>query len=376
MHHGSLAGEGQRSAAQPIGGDRPSTGRRGERRVLREDVWQALPRDEESARRRTLGLIARAAFDSDDHPAAARADAYRQLLTAQARSLPLAEPFRARAVVYSLGDLRVGLFDAVPHRFERDRAKIAFDGIDEVAVHHVVRGHAEGSFDGSDATLAEGDVCCIDLARPATLEERGPTRAIRVSLRRRVAMEVLPGVDGLHGASIDRRGAETYLHVLYDLVPRLDTLPASEASRHAAELLGGLARCLEVAAAPPDSLGKKHRAMLDFIDSHVADRRLAPDFIAGSLRISRTTLFSAFRDWGGVERAIMQRRLDRARILLLQPGPRPSVARLARLCGFASPEHFARVFRLRYGSSPSRYDAGGDAPRPSITAPSGGASDD
>lgn len=53
---------------------------------------------------------------------------------------------------------------------------------------------------------------------------------------------------------------------------------------------------------------------------------------------------------------IATRRVERARDLLAADGPdRPTVAEVARRCGFADASHFGRRFRQAYGTSPGAW---------------------
>jgi len=52
---------------------------------------------------------------------------------------------------------------------------------------------------------------------------------------------------------------------------------------------------------------------------------------------------------------VLARRLDRAREQLLDPQRRgTTVAETAYHCGFASPSHFSRAFKQRFGITPTQ----------------------
>jgi AraC-like DNA-binding protein len=65
---------------------------------------------------------------------------------------------------------------------------------------------------------------------------------------------------------------------------------------------------------------------------------------------------------------IRERRLDGARRALLATGRRTSVADIAARWQFADGGHFARLFRHRYGQTPTEYARAAEAPAP-VTAP-------
>src|SRR5690606_8530599 len=89
------------------------------------------------------------------------------------------------------------------------------------------------------------------------------------------------------------------------------------------------------------------------IEQRLLDPSLTVDAIAIDAGASRTTLYRAFADHGGVQRRIQTLRLDRARMALRRRvGRSPTVSEIAYRHGFASDAHFNRLFRARFGHSP------------------------
>ena len=111
--------------------------------------------------------------------------------------------------------------------------------------------------------------------------------------------------------------------------------------------------------------GTVRRSAADYVERRLADRELPLDIdaIARAAGVSRSTLYRAFDGEGGVNRYIQDRRLHHARSALRRrQGATPTIADIAHDYGFASPGHFSRLFRARYGYSPS--DVGGsEAPQ-------------
>ena len=91
-----------------------------------------------------------------------------------------------------------------------------------------------------------------------------------------------------------------------------------------------------------------------YIRANLADPRLSPARIADALHVSRRTLYAALSpDDDGVAAEIRGQRLERARAILLDPSQKRSVAEVAATVGLPNPAHFSRIFRSRYGLSPS-----------------------
>ncbi|RZJ24664.1 MAG: AraC family transcriptional regulator, partial [Brevundimonas sp.] len=84
------------------------------------------------------------------------------------------------------------------------------------------------------------------------------------------------------------------------------------------------------------------------------------DALATAAGVSRATLYRAFDGDGGVNRYIQDRRLHHARLALRsRRAGRPTISSIADDFGFASASHFGRLFRARYGYSPSEVEAPG-----------------
>ena len=93
-------------------------------------------------------------------------------------------------------------------------------------------------------------------------------------------------------------------------------------------------------------------AAATFIRANLADPALSASRVAAALGVSERQVSRIFSAHGGVARWITDERLERARVVLASPGQR-SVSQVARQCGFGSQSYFARVFKQRFGTSPS-----------------------
>ncbi len=91
---------------------------------------------------------------------------------------------------------------------------------------------------------------------------------------------------------------------------------------------------------------------IDYIEANLAED-LSIAAIANVAGMSPSWFQSAFRAFTGqpVFAYVRARRLERARLLLA--GPRLSLSQIAFACGFSSHSHMSRLFRARFGASPS-----------------------
>lgn len=92
----------------------------------------------------------------------------------------------------------------------------------------------------------------------------------------------------------------------------------------------------------------------DYIATNLHDPSLGVDTLAAVFDVSRATLYRHFEKEGGVARTIRNLRLDRCFFELAGAKPsRGQVSAVARRWQFTDPKHFNRLFRDRFGLSPS-----------------------
>jgi AraC-like DNA-binding protein len=101
------------------------------------------------------------------------------------------------------------------------------------------------------------------------------------------------------------------------------------------------------------------RTAVEFIERRLQAMQLPIDIdaVASAGGVSRATLYRAFDGEGGVNTYIQDRRLHHARSALRRRNAAsPTVAHISEEFGFASSSHFSRLFRARYGYSPSEVE--------------------
>ena len=94
-----------------------------------------------------------------------------------------------------------------------------------------------------------------------------------------------------------------------------------------------------------------------FVRRNIADQDLSPDMIAEACGISKRYLHELFKDMNcTVSHFIREERLIAARAMLGMPAA-GSIAEIAYSFGFADQAQFSRLFRDRFGLTPSGYRA-------------------
>lgn len=106
--------------------------------------------------------------------------------------------------------------------------------------------------------------------------------------------------------------------------------------------------------------GQLARAILRRIESDFADTELTPERVANDLGISRRYLQVLLAGTGtSFVQELNAARLDRASDLLTDPRAASlSLGDIAFRCGFLDPGYFARLFRKRFGMTPSQWREG------------------
>ncbi|HWJ70777.1 MAG TPA: helix-turn-helix transcriptional regulator [Sphingobium sp.] len=120
-----------------------------------------------------------------------------------------------------------------------------------------------------------------------------------------------------------------------------------------------IASLLVLAGTPPAGLPKRHPAAEARLAGLIRDQAHDPDFdaagAAAALGLSKRSLhLLCARSGASFGARLMAQRLERAKAMLADPRQRAvPVGEIAWRCGFVDQGHFARRFRMRFGTAPS-----------------------
>ena len=259
---------------------------------------------------------------------------------------------------------------ATPRKFNREKSHYARDGLDMVSLTLMVGPDVQHQFGtaGQSVIVGPGQILVRDFTQPATAVWRRPSRSLNLCLPR-LTVEAAVGdkVKHLHGTVLSRAGLspmlETQLLALGNIAPHL-TRPVRAAALDATvELAASVLRC-ELGARLEDDANNAglFAAAKVFIQRHLASHRLNAELIARQLGCSRAHLYRVFASRGEtVAHYLRELRLRRARDLLAgHTEDKTRIGDLAYRCGFDDPVHFTRLFRQRFGLTPSALKASGD----------------
>ena len=221
-----------------------------------------------------------------------------------------------------------------------------------------------GDADGRSIRAAPGAVQLRDLSRPAA--SRLDLVDVTTLIAARTVVPACLFARESHGTVIPPEAPGARLLTAH--LTSLDQLAASltgeevEAAIQAALLIAARVTGFDARLSSSEVAALQRsvrRVAKEFIEKRLAagDAAIAIDAVAKAAGVSRTSLYRAFDEEGGVSRHIQDRRLHHARRALRQrSGPSPTIADIAYTYGFASPSHFSRQFRARFAYSPSEVE--------------------
>ena len=266
--------------------------------------------------------------------------------------------FYSRTTAWRFGPSSLARGFSSAQTLSRGSDEIRRSGLDHISIVVGFAG-SRGDSDGRQTIAEPGAVQFRDLSRPAA------TRVERIDLinlvtprtsvpswllGRRVHGLVLPP------NSPGGRLVASHLNTLVEVAASLsedEGVAAVEATFIIAERFLGQAGTITPLQTGAIQRTIRQRAMQIF-DAHVADPTLDVAAVASRIGVSRSALYRAFEEMGGVQNYVIQRRLDRAYAMLrIDGGARASIEAVADQHGFSSRARFTRAFVDRFGFPPT-----------------------
>ncbi|MEE1758409.1 MULTISPECIES: helix-turn-helix domain-containing protein [unclassified Streptomyces] len=259
-----------------------------------------------------------------------------------------------------LGDLRLADIRGNEHVIERTPRTCRALPKDSVFLSLLTAGQAVFFHEGGCLTPQAGDLILYDTRRAYLFGFPSPMRQLLVDIpretfaRRCASQEVSAPL--LFGRASAAEGAlvSTLGAVLADWATgrRGDEPVSTEAT--VLDLVRTLAQPRLGGGSGAPAAVSRLAVAKDYVDRHLADPQLSAERVAAAIGVSARHLSRVFQPTGtSPSRHILERRLDKAREELADPGSRHlTVAEVAHHWGFASQAHFTRVFRSRFGRTP------------------------
>ncbi len=280
-------------------------------------------------------------------------------------------PFRIQSTMWPLDEMILSQNWLDPLVATRDDRKVKARPADHYMAFIPLSGTMDSVIGGIRATCGPGQILVNDFSQPSVTISSGA--AVLVLAVSRAFLDGATG--GVHAHGILPSTGET--RILIDFLQSLTTrLPQTRmgsvptVSRIVRDLLAMAIRAGGApAASPPRSTGVRAR-----VRRHIA--ALPPGEIdvpalMKDLGLSRSTLFRAFRQDGGVLCYDRQRRLRMLhRLLVEEARDARSIAELGLDCGFRDMPALSRQFRAQFGYTMSDLRRHADHPVTPVSTPS------
>jgi len=258
------------------------------------------------------------------------------------------------------GQLRLCLVSMGSHKVAQACTAEASAGVPMLKFLFQEEGNATVRQGGLENRVQAGQWCAI--RKDISYEIDAPSHSRQLSLT--VPCELVPGprrgIQWWRQSRSYLRGAAQILHASSSA----SVLSGGGLSQRNCEQLGGqLAQMVEMTLGSdsqdsfPDLREERRRAVLEFIDSRLAEPDLGVGQIAHEFGCSSRTIHKLFEgEAHTVGRAIWERRLGRCRHDMIDPSlASRSITEIAHHWGFSDSQHFSRAFKSRFGITPREY---------------------
>jgi AraC-like DNA-binding protein len=317
--------------------------------------------------RRRAGTVGQR-FTTDDVAATERLDYWRDAICDVFVQLDCTSArrrgFYGHVSSEALESVSLSVVDADGQHVVRGRRQLAKASEDDFLLSVQMHGTGMVRQDGRDAPLRRGAMALYASTRPYELIFPGPFRQLVLQLPRTVLSQVIADPDALTATALSPEAPETRLlgAFLAELQASATMLSPASRAHVASSVVQSLAAALATlpSAAPPrgfDGRAQARSRICAYVEAHLDEPALSPASIAAALGFSRQHLHRLFAAGDeSLDRRIWRSRLERVRTDLANPAlAHFSIADVASRRGFTSPEHFSRVFRAHYGTTPSAY---------------------
>lgn len=270
------------------------------------------------------------------------------------------EDFAATGDVAVLGGVVVTYAGGSARTLKRSLSRIAGDNVNALAVGILLEGVITGIAGEREFSVSPGEILLIDMQQASTMTLKN-SRIIELGVRRNLAIEAGFNVAGLHGFVVNSSAARMLLSHLGSIRDAMSQLSEEEGPRVARTLLDMLVVAVNVTARARHagevmSATPLNRARQE-IRANLGSHTLSIAALCKRLEVSRSTLHRMFEHEGGVQAFIRNSRLDAVRIALLDSESKERIGNIAERLGFSDAAHLSRLFRLRFGETPSQFRA-------------------
>jgi AraC family transcriptional regulator, positive regulator of tynA and feaB len=265
--------------------------------------------------------------------------------------------FTGQVDVAAGGPVDVATITSQAQAVRRTDADVRRHAGDNFFLNMTLRGSSTFSQDGRTGSLGPGDFALVDGSQPFEFEFDGPFEQVSMTVPHDLLTPHLASPATATAVAVrgDRGLGAVAAGTLAGLTRTAGGIDRG-AARPLAERVAGLIG-LVLGAAPAKSVGPRAltQLALDEVERSLADPELSPAIVAGRVGVSTRYLHRLFEERGqSFGRHLLGRRLDVCRAALTDPGlAELTVGEIAWRSGFTDPSYLARVYRRRFGVSPT-----------------------
>ena len=262
-------------------------------------------------------------------------------------------PVSGHASFWSIDEMIASRMECIDCRIARTGA---ISGPGSIRLRLTTGGTVEGTVDGRTIHLETGDVTFehsgihadYDCRNYSSVSVSLPASLVGYDRSRHIAWAKAPQT------STTAKMLANILRGYFDLLPEASV---EEAGCAATMWTPIVASSLDLIARFGQRADDDHARKLTAIKEYIEDNLGQPDLdvtaIVKAFPVSRAVAYRLFKHEGGIARYIQDRRLSRAAKLLAYSTQGETVSEVAAKVGFANPSHFTRVFKTRFGLSPT-----------------------
>ena len=271
-------------------------------------------------------------------------------------------PFRADLKLLAFSGIGAVSASFCGTRDRRTRELLA-DGNDGIGIAVNFSSPIIVSHRGPEVTLGEGEAVVVSCAEPGTFTRPSLGRMVVVTVPYATLAPLVPDIGDALGRRIPRnsqalRMFSRYVGALNDIGPLTSPDLQLATAAHLVDLFAmtlGATRDVAVMAEGRGMRAARLRAIKAEVAAGLGSSGFTVDAVARSQGISPRHVHRLFEPEGvSFSEFVLAERLVLAHAMLTDPRfAERSISSIASACGFADRSHFNRVFRRRYGASPS-----------------------
>ncbi len=274
-------------------------------------------------------------------------------------------PFYNRVTTYDMAGGLLSFCEGARHTLTRSIRDTRMTDPDLIMISVNYNGLRGADYEGSNTRSTVGDIKIADSGRPLVVAFDEFTTT-KLMVRRSALPRAMTDMN-LHGL-VFRRDTPTgiilrhHLDSMFKLAPYMSPEEAAAAVEATFVLMsGGLDLAIGSRQDRAQAIQRSVRSRaIELIERNLLDPQLKPETVARQVGVSRSTLYDAFREDGGIWTVIRERRLDAVfDALRRRRGTYPTIQSIAYDHGFGSDTHFGRAFFARFGMRPGEV---GDLP--------------